>query len=338
MLKLVEVLHILDHSAHIQSEQAEELRSQGPAWLRRIKGSIAARSFLAPQSARKLEAEAEAQLRRQAVACAEAFEVLGRGVLMLDEVDTILHPLRSELNWPLGAKNPLDFSTSKAGNGLRWGVPFHLLDALLPEYVPPNAAGGAGASAGASGGGGTAVNGKEAHWLRQSIRAVLEEGFEARSLQRQPHLTLLSVEFYHSKLKPLLARWAMLWLQTKKLELDGVSVDEATNYIANGPGYDRRVSRALQAGAASSDDHMKMLNLCHDWLQSYLPHVLAKVDRVSYGMLTPAQLKRCLALDPKTPMSRRLLAVPFVGKDVPSRASEFSHPDVVIGLTICAYR
>ena len=30
--------------------------------------------------------------------------------------------------------------------------------------------------------------------------------------------------------------------------------------------------------------------------------------------------------------------VPFVGKDVPSRASEFSHPDIVIGLTIAAYR
>lgn len=35
--------------------------------------------------------------------------------------------------------------------------------------------------------------------------------------------------------------------------------------------------------------------------------------------------------DPKMPKSRKLLAVPFVGKDVPSRASEFSHPDVVIG-------
>ena len=38
------------------------------------------------------------------------------------------------------------------------------------------------------------------------------------------------------------------------------------------------------------------------------------------------------------PEARRLLAVPFVGKDVPSRASEFSHPDVVIGFAILAYR
>ena len=45
-----------------------------------------------------------------------------------------------------------------------------------------------------------------------------------------------------------------------------------------------------------------------------------------------------MELDPHMPKSRKLLAVPFVGKDVPSRSSEFSHPDVVIGLTILAYR
>ena len=32
------------------------------------------------------------------------------------------------------------------------------------------------------------------------------------------------------------------------------------------------------------------------------------------------------------------MAVPFVGKDVPSQSSEFAHPDALIGLTILAYR
>jgi hypothetical protein len=32
------------------------------------------------------------------------------------------------------------------------------------------------------------------------------------------------------------------------------------------------------------------------------------------------------------------MAVPFIGKDVPSHSSEFAHPDVVIGLSILAYR
>ena len=42
--------------------------------------------------------------------------------------------------------------------------------------------------------------------------------------------------------------------------------------------------------------------------------------------------------DPNVPRSRVKLAVPFLGKDVPSRSSEFAHPDVIIGVTVLAYR
>ena len=52
-------------------------------------------------------------------------------VPVLDEVDLILHPLKSELNWPLGQKLPLDFTRSRAGFGLRWQIPFHILDVCL---------------------------------------------------------------------------------------------------------------------------------------------------------------------------------------------------------------
>ena len=38
------------------------------------------------------------------------------------------------------------------------------------------------------------------------------------------------------------------------------------------------------------------------------------------------------------PRSRLKLAIPFVGKDVPSAASEFAHPDIIIGLTVLAFR
>jgi hypothetical protein len=36
--------------------------------------------------------------------------------------------------------------------------------------------------------------------------------------------------------------------------------------------------------------------------------------------------------------SRLALAVPFIGKDVPSPSAEFAHPDVLIGLSVLAYR
>ena len=32
------------------------------------------------------------------------------------------------------------------------------------------------------------------------------------------------------------------------------------------------------------------------------------------------------------------MAVPFIGKDVPSDAAEFAQPDVLIGFTVLAYR
>jgi len=79
----------------------------------------------------------------------------------------------------------------------------------------------------------------------------------------------------------------------------------------------------------------KLLHLSHDWLTSFMPHVLAKINRVSFGLLTAEDLPR---VDQNMPNSRRLMAVPFVGKDCPSHASEFSHPDILIGLTVLAYR
>eukprot|EP00961_Rhodomonas_salina_P093698 1260616-Rhodomonas_salina.1 len=71
-------------------------------------------------------------------------KIFQEGTLLLDEVDMILHPLKSELNWPLGLRQPLAFtmpapSTSdkpssnaaRMGAGMRWRVVIHLLDALF---------------------------------------------------------------------------------------------------------------------------------------------------------------------------------------------------------------
>jgi len=83
---------------------------------------------------------------------------------------------------------------------------------------------------------------------------------------------------------------------------------------------------------------VKALNLGHSWLSSFLPFILQKVNRVHFGLLYQTDIDLLEADGVKIPSTRRLLAVPFVGKDVPSRASEFSHPDILIGLTILAFR
>jgi hypothetical protein len=78
---------------------------------------------------------------------------------------------------------------------------------------------------------------------------------------------------------------------------------------------------------------MKLINLAADWVQSFMPHSMSKISRVTFGLLSEFDHVPDLA-----PLSRVRLAVPFVGKDVPSRSSEFAHPDVLIGLTTLAYR
>lgn len=50
----------------------------------------------------------------------------------------------------------------------------------------------------------------------------------------------------------------------------------------------------------------------HDWLRTFLPHTLAKVNRVSYGLLGAADCAAALEEDPNVPRSRLKLAVPFV--------------------------
>ena len=84
--------------------------------------------------------------------------------------------------------------------------------------------------------------------------------------------------------------------------------------------------------------HKKLLNLAHDTLLTFLPHCLAKVNRVSFGLLNDDECKEALDDDPHCPPSRLALAVPFMGKDVPAKSSEFAHPDVVITVSVLAYR
>ena len=82
-----------------------------------------------------------------------------------------------------------------------------------------------------------------------------------------------------------------------------------------------------------------LLSLYHNQSYQHTTQVLSKIDRVKFGLLKPENIERSnVRAGHQIPKSRRLLAVPFVGKDVPSDASEFSHPDIVIGLTALAYR
>ena len=149
-------------------------------------------------------------------------------------------------------------------------------------------------------------------------------------------------------MKPAVADWVLIWLEKQNVGKSGLSSEVIKNYILGGANVenarnDEERLRLEQVHAAVSavsvsDAQRKMLNLSYDWLQHFFPHCLQKIDRVTFGILNKTDYERIAKVDPNMPETRRYLAIPFEGKDVPSKSSEFAHPDVTIGLTILAYR
>ena len=135
--------------------------------------------------------------------------IFDKAVVILDEIDLILHPLRSELNWPLDKRLPLDFTAEKNASGMRWELPLHMLDPILFA------------------GYGTCTmsipRSKRSESLLLRIRRTVDKGCEMRAMTRQPHLQLLERRFYEVELRPLLARWMILFI----LKLGVKLLDEA---------------------------------------------------------------------------------------------------------------
>lgn len=315
-LKFIEICHILNRHKHMADELKQHIDSDWGLKLRHLLGMGIRTSY----SSRKLTPEEVEEMKVQAGICVEIFKILKQSIEIMDEVDVLLHPLKSELNWPLGHKDPLDFTRSRSENGLRWSIPSHLLDAIFNSCGMPILA--------------DIADSRIAGAILTELEATVKSGFASLSLQQSPHLALISKHFYDTQMQPILARWMLLWLRARKLsKLDD---NELITYIVKGSSANATIAQKVRREL--SDDHVKMLNLSHDWLTSFLPFVLQKINRVHFGLLRASDIEMLEADGVKIPSSRKLTAVPFVAKDVPSRASEFAHPDVLIGLTILAFR
>lgn len=289
MLKLVELLHSLEESTEV-IELPVLASSQN---IRRIRRILEDRSEMADE-------------------LYKVIRLWQQGILIMDEVDVLLHPLRSELNFPIGNKFPIDLAAN------RWELPIHLIDAMLANPLDELS--------------------KPSELVRQ-LHHVLAEGYKAHSLQRFPHLVLLDMEFYESRMLPILTELALEWLlkhfRMGKMDVD---LDMIKHYLTcSRAELQGNESLRARVEAGLSDMSIKLLNLGRDWLRTILPHVLSKINRVSYGLLRGEHASAASSGGGNS-HSRLLLAVPFIGKDVPSRSSEFAHPDVLIGLTILAYR
>jgi hypothetical protein len=127
MLKFLELCHILERQKSLNLEKHEKRSFSTLSRVRNLLGLGMPTTFSSGELSREDIQVAKSQL----VVCEKIFNIFRDSVEIMDEVDIILHPLKSELNWPLGLKDPLDFTRSRYGNGLRWGLPSHLLDAIF---------------------------------------------------------------------------------------------------------------------------------------------------------------------------------------------------------------
>ena len=64
------------------------------------------------------------------------------------------------------------------------------------------------------------------------LRAAIEAGYACMALQRLPHITLLDADYYHAKLKPILAEWVFLWLTAQHVH--GIDAGDAIEYLLEG--------------------------------------------------------------------------------------------------------
>ena len=343
--------------------------------------------------------------------------IMQGAVALIDEVDMVLHPLRSELNFPIGQRVELHLASfpdelaeeregadqvflgaaaSKMGSeeppsveedtgSSRWLLPLHLLDGIfaalgerLTEYS----------------------KGRSDKLIIGQLKKAIEKGTAVSSISRTPHFVLLQRSFYDEHLVGPLTSWCLLWYReqacvqaairswiqasgraadaTSSSPVSGLSEDALLAELEEGLraytcGKRRRVRPvAGRPGGGSAAEGtfsnflqrintkqaLALLNLCKTYVCSLLPHVLSKRDRVDFGLLSDEDAIRIKQMDIDEEeqrtgkaqtvtrkilltiarMSRELLAVPFMGKDAPSRSSEFANPEVIIGLTVAAYR
>ena len=132
------------------------------------------------------------EIRPETEVWADVLALFRDGVCIIDEVDLVLHPLRSELNYPIGEKKLLAFTKEHE----RWRLPIALIDAIL--FAAGHALRGDTSAAFAMPPrlhlAGTVDDTRR---VLHAMILAMDDAFATRALQREPHMVLLRDEWYH---------------------------------------------------------------------------------------------------------------------------------------------
>ena len=154
------------------------------------------------------------------------------------------------------------------------------------------------------------------------LRQVLRAGVEQKKLQNSPHPVLLDMGFYRQFIRPWMARWLSMWLRDRGLAtsamrrrdapsgLADITSQQIEEYLVHGP-FGSSAATTLCVRRTLSPRGAKLLNLGHDWIETFLPHCMRKIDRVSYGLFTQAELDA--GKDGNVPTRRLVLRLLLIG-------------------------
>eukprot|EP00662_Eupelagonemidae_sp_cell21_P000316 gene316-biopygen71948 len=132
LLKLLEINYVAEKNTRQSNAEGQQVEDKGMfarAWHGVKRATVGVETQVWG------EAEVKA-LNDQSTELSAILSMLQHGVMLMDEVDLLLHPLKSELNWPLGFKEKLDLTTepvegrTKEETGLRYQLPWILIDAV----------------------------------------------------------------------------------------------------------------------------------------------------------------------------------------------------------------
>jgi len=138
----------------------------------------------------------------------------------------------------------------------------------------------------------------------------------------KPCLTLVSTEWFVGACAVSLAEHAISLLASEAYDSHLSEADVSDPLTMK---YLSGEVTAVPPGALGERlSNLPLYRLAKFWIQHFAQHVLSKVNRVHYGVVEGT--------------SRKYAAIPFSAKDCPCMESEFSHPDVLIGLTNLGFR
>ena len=115
LLKFVSLLNAADDSRRATAESVMTAAAQGTlgTFVSGIKKAVVGRVPDEAEERRKQSQLSETEFYKtfEMLTCAcRILELIHNGVMLMDEVDMILNPLKSELRWPLGQKQALDLT------------------------------------------------------------------------------------------------------------------------------------------------------------------------------------------------------------------------------------